>query len=103
MNTTVPQWLVFVFCGVILALLSWQAYKEFKSAYRKDAQEKTNKHVKGKVYEYGIILGLGIIAFIVVVNLKGGPLAGLQERIWGVKQATIQKTIESPFLGDVGK
>ncbi len=98
------MWVVYLVVAVVAGFLIWQAFKEFREALRKDDKEKTNKHFRGKLLEYGILVVVGIVAAIVVTNLKGGPLSGLQERIWGYKQQTVeQEKIESPFYGDFGK
>ncbi len=99
---SIPPIGLYIACAIILGVMAWSSVKEFRTACRKDEDEQTNKHLKAKLIEYGIIAGVCLVALVAVLNLKSGPLKGLQERIWG-PQTEQQETIESPFYGDFGK
>lgn len=98
----VPPIGIFIAVAIILGVMGYTIFREVRAAARKDESEKTTKYLKGKLLEYGIIAAVCVVAALVVVNLKSGPLKGLQERIWG-PQPEQQQRIESPFYGDFGK
>jgi hypothetical protein len=91
MNWAAPATYIMVALVLGIAfLLGRGMFREFRTAYRKDEEEKTNKYIKGKMGEYAIVLAL-----IVISALKAGPLSALGEKLYG-KPAP---TIDSPFHG----
>jgi hypothetical protein len=96
MNWAAPATYIMVALVLGIAfLLGRGMFREFRTAYRKDEEEKTNKYIKGKMGEYAIVLAVGLMALIVISALKAGPLSALGEKLYG-KPAP---TIDSPFHG----
>jgi Na+/H+ antiporter NhaC len=94
MNWAAPA--TYIMIALVLGvafLLGRGMWREFREAYRKDEKEKTNKHIKGKLTEYGIVLAVGLVALIAISYLKVGVFAGISERLWGKPPPTI----DSPF------
>jgi hypothetical protein len=79
--------------GFVAFLIGRGIFREFRTALKRDDEEKTTKYFKGKLAEYGIVLAVGLIALIGVSYLKAGPLKGWSEQLYG-KQLP---TIDSPF------
>ncbi len=94
LQTSTPVWLIYLVIATIAALLIWRIIKEVRQARQADAKEKTDKHFKAVLIQYGIIAGICAVAAVVVIILKDGPLAGLSESIWG--KPTITPTL-SPW------
>jgi hypothetical protein len=79
--------------GFVAFLIGRGIWREFRTALKRDEEEDTTKYFKGKLAEYGIVLVVGIVAVVVIGQLKTGPLKSWSEKLYGKPPPTI----DSPF------
>jgi hypothetical protein len=77
----------YVGTGLIIVLLVYFALRikrQFQIAVAKDEAEKTTKHIKRLLAEWGITLAVGVVAGIVVYHFRGeGILNVAREFLYG--------------------